>query len=62
MKEKNTGEEYLTKTYTKTKLSAEWMQRLEKIENNPKSRCEEAKKKETFEKVVPVLRKLMEDE
>ncbi len=59
LKEKNTREEYLTTTYTQ--LSAEWIRRLEKMENNSKRRCKEAKNREIFEKVFPELRKQRED-
>jgi chromatin segregation and condensation protein Rec8/ScpA/Scc1 (kleisin family) len=58
-KEKERRDNYLTKTYAN--LSVEWVRSVEKIENSPKKKAQEAKKRELFEKIFPELRKQRED-
>jgi len=58
-KEKQRRDEYLTKTYAN--LSVDWVRSIEKIENSPKKKAQEAKKRELFEKIFPELRKQRED-
>lgn len=42
-------------------LSIEWVRNVERIENTPKKKAQETKKRELFEKVFPELRKQRED-
>ncbi|XP_021953733.1 uncharacterized protein LOC110850604 isoform X3 [Folsomia candida] len=58
-KEKEKRDTYLTKTYAQ--LSIEWVRNVERIENTPKKKAQETKKRELFEKVFPELRKQRED-
>jgi hypothetical protein len=58
-KERDKRDNYLTKTYAQ--LSIEWARNIERIENTPKKKAQEAKKRELFEKVFPELRKQRED-
>lgn len=58
-KDKEKRDNYLTKTYAQ--LSIEWARNIERIENTPKKKAQEAKKRELFEKVFPELRKQRED-
>jgi len=57
--EKMMRDKYITETHEK--LTAKWLKKLEKLDNNPAKKAKDNKLREFFEKQFPDLRKQRED-